>query len=73
MIIFHLFSIRIYQLEKELYYYKKTSRDLKKKLRIFENKLANKSGKYIEGIVFHLLNIAVLYLVGILSVKNEPL
>lgn len=41
-------NTKIYQLEKELYYYKKTSRDLKKKLRIFENKLANKSGDILE-------------------------
>ncbi len=31
--VINLFSHRVLQLEKDLYYYKKTSRELKKKLR----------------------------------------
>ena len=32
-LLFSIFRCRIHQLEKDLFYYKKTSRDLKKKLR----------------------------------------
>ena len=32
-VLFSIFRSRIHQLEKDLFYYKKTSRDLKKKLR----------------------------------------